>query len=48
MPSPIATALAHRVPGYILDVGSPERYARAEADLRDGRFVVVAGQPQMR
>jgi NDP-sugar pyrophosphorylase family protein len=29
---------AYRVPGYILDVGSPERYARAEADLRAGKL----------
>jgi NDP-sugar pyrophosphorylase family protein len=28
----------HRTPGYVLDVGSPERYAQAEADLRTGLF----------
>lgn len=26
------------LPGYILDIGAPERYAQAEADLRSGRF----------
>jgi NDP-sugar pyrophosphorylase family protein len=25
-------------PGYLLDIGSPERYAQAEADLLGGRF----------
>lgn len=26
------------LPGYILDIGSPERYAQAEADVQAGRF----------
>lgn len=40
------------LPGYILDIGSPERYAQAEADLRAGRCrsplalaPVAAGHP---
>src|SRR5205823_3621506 len=28
----------YRAASYVLDIGSPERYAQAEADLRDGRF----------
>jgi mannose-1-phosphate guanylyltransferase len=28
----------YRATSYVLDVGSPERYAQAEADWRDGRF----------
>lgn len=26
------------LPGYLLDIGSPERFAQAESDLRTGRF----------
>lgn len=29
---------AHRLPGYVQDIGSPERYAQAEEDARLGRF----------
>jgi NDP-sugar pyrophosphorylase family protein len=28
----------YRIDGYILDIGSPARYAQAESDLRSGRF----------
>ncbi|HEX2171273.1 MAG TPA: hypothetical protein VHL09_02365 [Dehalococcoidia bacterium] len=28
-----------QLPGYILDIGSPERYLQAEADWQIGRFV---------
>jgi NDP-sugar pyrophosphorylase family protein len=32
---------AYEQPGYILDIGSPERYAQAERDLRTGRYTPV-------
>jgi NDP-sugar pyrophosphorylase family protein len=31
--------------GYVLDIGSPERYAQADADVRDGRFPSTSSQP---
>jgi mannose-1-phosphate guanylyltransferase/phosphomannomutase len=36
-----------RAPGYVLDIGSTERYAQAEADLKAGRLrtAVAAGSP---
>ena len=40
----------HCAPGYILDVGSPERYRQAEADWQAGRFapIVPIGRPATR
>jgi len=32
------TLYGSHLPGYILDIGSPQRYRQAEADLRAGRF----------
>jgi len=29
---------AYRLPGYVQDIGSPERYAEAQEDARSGRF----------
>jgi mannose-1-phosphate guanylyltransferase len=33
-----AALYGYRIGGYILDIGSPSRYAQAEADLQAGRF----------
>lgn len=34
-----------RAPGYVLDIGSPERYRQAEIDWRAGRFAGLADSP---
>jgi NDP-sugar pyrophosphorylase family protein len=33
-----APLFGYKLDGYVLDIGSPARYAQAEADLREGRF----------
>jgi len=38
----------YRTPDYVLDVGSPERYAQAEADWQTGRFLPACEEARRR